>query len=335
MSNGAAVVVEGVAKSYGSVVALDGVDLAIERGTVYGLLGPNGAGKTTLVRILTTLIRPDRGRATVEGLDVVSQAAMVRSRIGLAGQAAAVDELLTGRENLEMVGVLYNLSRPEIRKRTDEVLGRIELGAAADRSVKTYSGGMRRRLDLAASLVGRPDVLFLDEPTTGLDPSGRLGLWDLIEELVAEGTTVLLTTQYLEEADRLANRIGVIDHGTLISEGTAMELKDRMGQDVLEVHVSSSTWPDAVAVLGELSGEEPQTGIIRQVSIPAPNGARTLVEAVRRLDDRGVEIEHLALRKPTLDDVFLAITGRAAVAAEAEDSPPTAGNSAMENRRPT
>lgn len=332
MKNGIAVVVEGVVKSYGSVVALDGVDLAIERGTVYGLLGPNGAGKTTLVKILTTLIPPDRGRATVEGLDVVARAAEVRNRIGLAGQAAAVDEFLTGRENLEMVGALYNLSRSEIRKRTDQVLERIDLGHAADRPTKTYSGGMRRRLDLAASLVGRPEVLFLDEPTTGLDPSGRLGLWDLIEELVAEGTTVLLTTQYLEEADRLANRIGVIDHGRLISEGTAMELKDRLGQDVLEVHVSASTWPEAAAVLSELSQEEPQSNTIGQVTIPAPQGARTLVEAVRRLDERGVEIENLALRKPTLDDVFLSLTGKA-TPAQPESGESSAESSPINTRR--
>ena len=312
MSNGSAVVVEGVAKSYGEVKALDGVDLSIERGTVFGLLGPNGAGKTTLVKILTTLLQPDRGRATVEGLDVVTQAAEVRTRIGLAGQSAAVDEFLTGRENLQMVGTLYNLRREDIKRRSDDVLERIGLADAADRVVRTYSGGMRRRLDLAASLVGRPSIFFLDEPTTGLDPRSRIDLWELIEELVSEGTTLLLTTQYLEEADRLANRIALIDRGTLITEGTADQLKDRMGSDVVEVTVPAASWSEAVAVLAELSDEEPHSNEIGRVAIPAPEGARTLLEAVRRLDDRGVEIDDVTLRKPTLDDVFLALTGHAA-----------------------
>jgi ABC-2 type transport system ATP-binding protein len=292
------------------VRALDGLSLAIPPGGVYGLLGPNGAGKTTLIRVLATLLPPDGGSARVAGLDVRHHPAEVRARIGLAGQSAAVDEVLTGQENVEMVGRLYGLSRAQARRRATEVLARIRLVDAANRQVRTYSGGMRRRLDLAASLVGRPQVLFLDEPTAGLDPASRHDLWALIGELVDTGTTVLLTTQYLEEADRLADRIAVIDHGRLVSEGTGDRLKDRVGGAVLELTVAGDDRTKALQALQGVGGQDP-TNDQRpgKVVLPAPHGPTTLAEALRRLDAAGVTPEGVALRKPTLDDVFLAVTG--------------------------
>ena len=299
-----------VAKAFGDVVALDGVDLSFEPGIVYGMLGPNGAGKTTLIRVLTTLLPPDRGRVEVAGVDVLADPTAARSRIGLAGQFAAVDEYLTGRENVVMVGRLYGLSGREARRRADDVLERIGLSGDAHRRVSTYSGGMRRRLDLAASLVGRPRVMFLDEPTTGIDPRSRMDLWELIEDLVADGTTVLLTTQYLEEADQLADRIAVIDHGRIIREGTADELKDTFGGAVLELGVEDDEREAAIRVLARLTDAEPtldRSG--RHLRVPARGGAQTLVEVVRALDDAGVTPVDLALHKPTLDDVFLGLTG--------------------------
>ncbi|MDP8978855.1 MAG: ATP-binding cassette domain-containing protein [Actinomycetota bacterium] len=308
------ILAEGVDKSFGRVHALRDVDLEVPAGTVLGLLGPNGAGKTTMVRILTTLLAPDAGHAEVAGHDVVRDAAALRAVIGLAGQYAAVDENLTGRENLEMVGRLYHIGGVEARRRADEVLERFELTGAAHRTVKTYSGGMRRRLDLGASLVGRPAVLFLDEPTTGLDPRSRLGMWDVIKQLVGEGTTLLLTTQYLEEADRLADDIAVIDDGRVIAEGTASELKFRVGGEVLELRVVERERTDAaaraLAGLGAASPTaSPDTGL---VTLPVRGGTTVLAEAVRRLDASGVAVADLALRGPSLDDVFMALTGHAA-----------------------
>ena len=307
-----AIFTEGLEKSYGSVRALCGVDLAAQRGSVLGLLGPNGAGKTTAVRILTTLLTPDAGRARVAGLDVVDDAAALRSRIGLAGQYAAVDENLTGFENLDMVGRLYHLGRDESRRRANDLLERFELTDAGGRPVKTYSGGMRRRLDLGAALVAEPAVLFLDEPTTGLDPRSRLGLWETIEDRVHEGTTVLLTTQYLDEADRLADRIAVIDHGVVIAEGTSDDLKDRVGGERLEVHLEEGASQDAaIEALAPLSEERPfcEAGTIR---VPLRRRSGAIAAAVRALDDAGVGVEDIGVRRPTLDDVFIALTGRAA-----------------------
>jgi ABC-2 type transport system ATP-binding protein len=307
-----AITVRGVWKAYGKVQALAGIDLDVARGTVLGLLGPNGAGKTTFVRVLATLLRPDRGIARVIGLDVVADAAALRERIGLAGQYAAVDENLTGLENLVMVGRLYGASRRAARRRGQELLERFDLVDAAGRPTKTYSGGMRRRLDLAAALVAKPPVLFLDEPTTGLDPRSRLALWEVIEGLVADGTTVLLTTQYLDEADRLADTIAVIDHGRVIAEGTSDQLKDKVGGERLEVRLDDGADPQAAtAALTPMSDDPPfcEDGLIK-LSVRQRRG--TIVEAVRRLSDAGVEVDDLALRRPTLDDVFLALTGHAA-----------------------
>jgi ABC-2 type transport system ATP-binding protein len=307
-----AISARGLEKSYGEVRALRGVDLDAAEGSVLGLLGPNGAGKTTVVRILTTLLKPDAGEATVAGLDVVNEAEALRSRIGLAGQYAAVDENLTGLENLTMVGRLYGKSRAESKRRGQDLLERFGLEDAARRIAKTYSGGMRRRLDLAAALVARPPVLFLDEPTTGLDPRSRLSLWETIEELVAEGTTVLLTTQYLDEADRLAHTIAVVDHGLVIAEGTPDELKERAGRERLEVRLCDEADADvAAAALRELSsGPVDQDGLVLKLNVREHRGA--IVQAVGRLTEAGVDVDDLALRRPTLDDVFLTLTGHVA-----------------------
>ena len=311
----AAIVVEGLTKSFGEVRALRGIDLSVPRGTVLGVLGPNGAGKTTAVRILTTLLRPDGGRAIVEGYDVVRQAGAVRRSIGLSGQSAAIQEELTGKENLEIVGRLHHLKWPDARGRAAELLEQFDLVDAADRPAKTYSGGMQRRLDLAASLVGHPKVLFLDEPTTGLDPRSRLGMWEIIRSLVAGGTTILLTTQYLDEADDLADTIVVIDRGLVIARGTAEELKGQIGGDVLEFEVPDrSRLDDAVAAIKPVGeGEphvDPDTGLV-SVGVGG-RGSEALIEAVRGLDGAAVATRGLSLRRPSLDDVFLALTGHAA-----------------------
>ncbi|EID81973.1 MULTISPECIES: daunorubicin resistance protein DrrA family ABC transporter ATP-binding protein [Rhodococcus] len=309
-----AITAEGLVKKYGKVTALDGVDLAVPSGTVMALLGPNGAGKTTAVRVFTTLLVPDAGRAEVAGLDVVHDARVLRSRIGASGQYAAVDEYLTGFENLEMVGRLYHLGGKRSKARARELLEQFDLVEAGDRPVKGYSGGMRRRLDLAGALVAEPEVLFLDEPTTGLDPRARLALWDVIDNLVARGTTLLLTTQYMEEAERLADQIAVIDHGSVIARGTADELKDRVGGERIELSVREgielSVVRDELASLaaGDILVEEN----VRRVTVPVTGGADALVEALGRLSTRGVKVFDVGLRRPTLDDVFLTLTGHEA-----------------------
>ena len=319
----AAIEAEGLVKVYRSrkheVRALDGVDLEVPEGTVLGLLGPNGAGKTTTVRILATLLKPDAGRASVGGLDVVREAQGVRRQIGLSGQYAAVDENLTGRENLWMFGRLYQLPSDEARRRADELLGQFMLDDAGDRVAKTYSGGMRRRLDLASALVGRPRLLFLDEPTTGLDPRSRLGMWEVIRSQVREGNTLLLTTQYLEEADELADEIAVVDHGRIIARGTSDELKAQVGGERIEVVVRDR---EMLARAAELVGRDGSTGVddhSKRLTLAAHGGAQQLVEVVRSLGDAGIALDDVGLRRPTLDDVFLTLTGRAAEELPEED----------------
>jgi ABC-2 type transport system ATP-binding protein len=316
---GAAIEATGLVKVFGDVRALDGVDLVAPVGKVLGLLGPNGAGKTTAVRVLTTLLKPDAGSARVAGLDVVRDAAALRERIGLAGQYAAVDENLTGLENLTMVGRLYGSSRAAAKARGQELLERFDLVEAADRPAKTYSGGMRRRLDLGAALVAKPPVLFLDEPTTGLDPRSRLDVWETIEDLVGEGASVLLTTQYLEEADRLADLIAVVDHGRVIAEGTSDELKDRVGGERLDVVLADPAQAGtAVEALRAMAEDEPPSADDGVVGLQVRQRSGTIVEAVRRLDEAGVGVDDLTLRRPTLDDVFLTLTGRPAEEAAAD-----------------
>ncbi|MFE1959958.1 ATP-binding cassette domain-containing protein [Streptomyces sp. NPDC059479] len=320
-----AIYAEGLVKTFGDVRALDGVDLDVPEGTVLGLLGPNGAGKTTAVRVLTTLLQPDSGKAVVAGIDVLKHPNEVRRSIGLSGQFAAVDEYLTGRENLRMVGQLYQMSSRAAKARADELLERFNLADAADRTAKTYSGGMRRRLDLAAALVVSPPVMFMDEPTTGLDPRNRQQLWGIIQELVAGGTTLLLTTQYLEEADHLAHDICVVDHGRVIARGTADQLKARTGGERVEVVVHEQDRIDTartvLAALGK-GGEATVTvdEHTRKLTVPVTGGAKLLAEVIRELDTRGVEIDDIGLRRPTLDDVFISLTGHAAEAEETAKS---------------
>ena len=311
MQSYSAIVAENVYKHFGDVKALDGVSIAAESGKILGLLGPNGAGKTTLVRILTTLLKPDKGRVTVGGIDVLRQKQHVREIIGLAGQNAAVDEILTGRENLVMVGELYHISRAQAKQRAAELLDQFALTDAADRSVKTYSGGMRRRLDLAASIVARPNILFLDEPTTGLDARGRIAMWDTVRNLVSVGTTLLLTTQYLEEADELADQIVVIDHGRVIAEGTANELKANMAADFIDITVADPLQTaKASSLLKSLTTETPQSDDQRgHLVLAVENGAQSIAEVVRLLDGENIHIAELNVRQPTLNDVFLSITG--------------------------
>ena len=314
MSNRPAILAEGLQKHYGKTQALKGLDLVAEEGTVLAVLGPNGAGKTTAVRILTTLLKPDAGRAEVAGLDVVKNADKLRTRIGLAGQYAALDENLTGYENLVMFGRLYHLSGALARRRANELLERFDLVEAARRTVKTYSGGMRRRLDLAGSLIVLPPVLFLDEPTTGLDPRGRLAMWEVISSLVADGTTVLLTTQYLEEADQLADQIAVVDRGRVIAKGTSDELKAQVGGERLEITVArGNNLSDVAHTLSSYSEGEIQINADqRQLVMPVTQGTQLLPAIVRDLDAAHIAIDDLALRRPTLDDVFLTLTGRPA-----------------------
>jgi ABC-2 type transport system ATP-binding protein len=322
------ILTEDLRKHFGEVKAVDGVNLQVAPGTVFGLLGPNGAGKTTAVRILTTLLHPDGGRATVAGYDVVKDAERLRHVIGLAGQSAAIDENLTGLENIEMVGRLYHLPAAEARKRAKDVIDRFELTDAANRTAKTYSGGMRRRLDLGASLVGHPQILFLDEPTTGLDPRSRLEMWDIIRELVHDGTTILLTTQYLEEADHLADHIAVIDTGRVIAEGTAEELKLRVGGEVLSLRVADRN--DVSAAAGAVLGLGPGGGNADnntgEITLPVGNdGTQILTEAVRRLDTEGIRLADIGLHRPSLDDVFLSLTGHVAEQQDEQAEEPKEG----------
>ncbi|MET9535838.1 ATP-binding cassette domain-containing protein [Streptomyces sp. NPDC006649] len=322
-----AIYAEGLVKTFGDVRALDGVDLDVPEGTVLGLLGPNGAGKTTAVRVLTTLLQPDSGRAVVAGIDVLKHPTEVRRSIGLSGQFAAVDEYLTGRENLQMVGQLYQMSARDAKRRAVELLDRFHLADAADRPAKTYSGGMRRRLDLAAALVVSPPVMFMDEPTTGLDPRNRQQLWEVIQELVAGGTTLLLTTQYLEEADHLAHDICVIDHGKVIARGTSDQLKARTGGERVEVvvHQPGQIGParEVLTALGK--GEVAVAEHTRKLTVPVTGGAKLLAEVIRDLDGRGVEIDDIGLRRPTLDDVFLSLTGHVAEAEDETEPDPGGG----------
>ena len=300
----------GIEVAFGDVKALDGVDLSVADGEVRGLLGPNGAGKTTLVSVLTTLLTPDAGTATIDGLDVCTQSDQVRSRIGLAGQYAAVDNLLTGRENLEIVGRLYQLPKAVAKKRAEEALERLSLTEAGDRLVRTYSGGMRRRLDLGASLVGRPKVLVLDEPTTGLDPRTRIELWGFLRELVSEGATVLLTTQYLEEADELADEISVIDAGRVIAEGTADQLKQQMGGDLLvAVPTNRDSLPAVAEIVTSVTGSNARISDTGSVSAAVSDRVAALVQVAAELERVGIELSEIAIQRPSLDDVFLSLTG--------------------------
>jgi ABC-2 type transport system ATP-binding protein len=314
-----AITAEGLVKIYETrrheVRALDGIDLSVAEGTILGLLGPNGAGKTTTVRILATLLKPDAGRATVAGLDVVREAQQIRTLIGLSGQYAAVDENLTGRENLWMFGRLYQLASDIARTRANELLDQFELADAGDRVVKTYSGGMRRRLDLASALIGRPQLLFLDEPTTGLDPRSRFGMWDVIRSLVREGTTLLLTTQYLEEADELADTIAVVDHGKIIARGTSDDLKAQVGGERIEVVIHDRTrMDDARRILERIGiGTATVDEHTRRVTVPSDGGATRLATVIREFDEAGIAIDDIGLRRPTLDDVFLSLTGHIAI----------------------
>lgn len=316
-----AIYAEGLVKTFGDVRALDGVDLDVPEGTVLGLLGPNGAGKTTAVRCLTTLLTPDSGKAVVAGIDVLKHPNEVRRSIGLSGQFAAVDEYLTGRENLQMVGQLYQMRAKEAKARAIELLERFNLADAADRPSKTYSGGMRRRLDLAAALVVSPPVMFMDEPTTGLDPRNRQQLWEVIQELVAGGTTLLLTTQYLEEADHLAHDICVVDHGRVIARGTADQLKAQTGGERVEVVVHEREHIDTARTIlaGFGKGEATVDQHTRKLTVPVTGGAKLLAEVIRELDARGIEIDDIGLRRPTLDDVFISLTGHVAEDATATE----------------
>ncbi|MFD9502104.1 ATP-binding cassette domain-containing protein [Streptomyces sp. NPDC060035] len=317
-----AIYAEGLVKTFGEVRALDGVDLDVPEGTVLGLLGPNGAGKTTAVRVLTTLLQPDSGKAVVAGIDVLKHPNEVRHSIGLSGQFAAVDEYLTGRENLQMVGQLYQMSARDAKKRAVQLLEKFNLADAADRTAKTYSGGMRRRLDLAAALVVSPPVMFMDEPTTGLDPRNRQQLWEVIQELVAGGTTLLLTTQYLEEADHLAHDICVIDHGKVIARGTSDQLKARTGGERVEVvvHQRDQIEPARSVLATYGKGEIAFAEHTRKLTVPVTGGAKLLAEVIRDLDANGVEIDDIGLRRPTLDDVFISLTGHAAELERNEES---------------
>lgn len=328
-----AIYAEGLVKTFGDVRALDGVDLDVPEGTVLGLLGPNGAGKTTAVRCSTTLLTPDSGKAVVAGIDVLKHPNEVRRSIGLSGQFAAVDEYLTGRENLQMVGQLYQMKAKEAKARASELLERFNLADAADRTSKTYSGGMRRRLDLAAALVVSPPVMFMDEPTTGLDPRNRLQLWEVIQELVVGGTTLLLTTQYLEEADHLAHDICVIDHGRVIARGTSDQLKAQTGGERVElvVHEREHMTPAAEILAGFGKGETTVEQHTRKLTVPVTGGAKLLAEVIRELDTRGIEIDDIGLRRPTLDDVFISLTGH--VAEEKEDGNGSGAGAAKQSKR--
>ncbi|MFF9148805.1 ATP-binding cassette domain-containing protein [Streptomyces sp. NPDC014861] len=331
---------EGLVKTFGDVTALDGVDLDVPEGTVLGLLGPNGAGKTTTVRVLTTLLRPDSGTATVAGIDVLRHPNEVRRSIGLSGQFAAVDEYLTGRENLQMVGQLYQMKAKAAKERAGELLERFHLADAADRTAKTYSGGMRRRLDLAAALVVAPPVMFMDEPTTGLDPRNRQALWDVIKELVSGGTTLLLTTQYLEEADHLAHDIAVVDHGKVIARGTSDQLKARTGGERVEVvvHERDAIAPARTVLARYGPGDRGPDAVTvedhtRKLTVPVTGGAKLLAEVIRDLDTAGIEIDDIGLRRPTLDDVFLSLTGHTAERAQDEENGATPADRARKHRK--